>query len=173
MLKAILDRKEERAAQRQSFLRESSDGAAVINFVLNIPGAEKNGEEAECFFGIGWSRLEKLLTQQYPHMPYQIEQIKGACGPELIIKIDRCDDPLKLKHSLVALEEADEIARIFDLDLYSWEYPRAIGREVLGLPARRCFLCSSPASECARSAAHGKEELRAHITGLYKRYSRS
>ena len=48
--------------------------------------------------------------------------------------------------------------------------PQPLGREVLGLPPRKCLLCGRPARECMRSRAHKTEELLAKISEMVAGY---
>ena len=65
------------------------------------------------------------------------------------------DAPAKvLKEMTVDIEEADELGRLFDLDVLDVD-----GRKLERFEERGCLICGAIGKGCARSRAHTVEEL--------------
>ena len=58
-----------------------------------------------------------------------------------------------MKDIAARLENEDRLGRLFDMDVLDTN-GRKLSREELGLPERRCFVCSEPAKGCAWSRKH-------------------
>lgn len=84
-------------------------------------------------------------------------------GCEYIAAID--GDAYRAKAALTALEESFPAARLFDMDVITNEFEH-VSRADIGMQPRRCFLCSAPAAECARSRRHTLDELTDHVHTL-------
>ena len=91
----------------------------------------------------------------------------GVAGPDAIIAVAAPATELKL--ATVAIEDTHPLGRLWDLDVTD---PRmeAVSRRSLGLPARRCLVCSQPAHACARSRAHPLEEVLTAIRAVIDTY---
>ena len=62
----------------------------------------------------------------------------------------------------VKTEESLPNGRLLDIDITD---KRPISRSDLGLPPRRCFICSGVAAECVATQRHSREEIAAFIEG--------
>ncbi|HHV42513.1 MAG TPA: hypothetical protein GXX72_06700 [Clostridiaceae bacterium] len=72
----------------------------------------------------------------------------------------------KIKLLLVKIEETDPLGRLFDFDL--WYEGKQIKRSELGLPARRCLICSDFAIICSKEQRHTLRELQLKIDALLR-----
>ena len=59
---------------------------------------------------------------------------------------------------MVAIEEGHGLGRLFDIDVLAGA-GQIVDRAQIGLPPRGCLVCGAPGAGCARSRAHGIEEL--------------
>ena len=75
------------------------------------------------------------------------------------------DDPVDVKKRCIALETEHLFARLVDLDVYSAGGIQ-VDRGSLGLPSRRCLVCSRPAVECMRLKRHHYREVIAKVHEL-------
>jgi holo-ACP synthase len=88
-------------------------------------------------------------------------------GPEAIYVIDV--EPRLLKLATVRLEDHHPLGRLWDLDVIE-AGPRPFSRKQLMLPARRCFVCERPASECGRSRRHPLSDLLSAVHRIVNNY---
>jgi holo-ACP synthase len=91
----------------------------------------------------------------------------GAAGPDAIISVAAPATELKL--ATVAIEDTHPLGRLWDLDVIDLQM-EAVSRRSLGLPARRCLVCSQPAHACARSRAHPLDEVLTAIRTVIDAY---
>lgn len=139
----------ERRAQCQRRLT-ARYGLPLVSFTLNIPGPVKRNPLIERAYRYGL----KLLRARFRPL-YTAESILDTgCEALLVAR----GDPAALKKMAVGVEDADEIGRLFDIDVMD-EQGRQVSREALGLDGRACLVCGGPAHECARSRAHGVDLL--------------
>ncbi|MBS1228084.1 MAG: Apo-citrate lyase phosphoribosyl-dephospho-CoA transferase [Proteobacteria bacterium] len=85
-----------------------------------------------------------------------LERSSDALGPFAIIAL--AIDPREVKKACIALETAHPAARLIDLDVYSAAGVQ-IDRASLGVAARPCLVCQSPAVDCIRLKRHSLEEV--------------
>jgi holo-ACP synthase len=82
--------------------------------------------------------------------------IMGNDGPALFLSVDSC--PEYTKGLCVEFEEKTFYGKVLDLDIMN-RNGMVIGREHLGLPARKCFICDNPAAVCSSRRLHSPKEL--------------
>lgn len=129
---------------------------SLISFTLNIPGEVKQ-------FPLARAALEEGLHLLQTHFGTQIlqqEVIHPDTGSEGLLALSL--PPHAVKGYTTALEEEHPLGRLFDLDVLGADGV-PLSRTALGLPPRRCLLCSQPAKLCARGRTHSMETLR-HCT---------
>ena len=125
---------------------------------LNIPGREKTPPGSEALFLSIFDRL----VQDFPRASL-LEKSFDALGPYAIIALQM--DPRDAKNRCIALETGHPAARLIDLDVYSASGVQ-IDRASLGVAARSCLVCQSPAVDCIRLKRHSLEEVIAHTHEL-------
>lgn len=150
-LQEILDAREQRAQKQQALLSQYQK--PLICFTMNIPGPEKMNRDIATAFAVGnWLLRERLTGCHIVHKALQ--QNHAGCEAFYVV-----DLPAKqLKQLTIAIEDTDPIGRLFDMDVLDTDGSK-LTREDLGFERRKCLLCDNDAALCARSRAHGLEQL--------------
>ena len=152
-LREILDSRERRAAS-QGTLRERH-AMPVLSYTLNIAGPIKRTELLRRGFDLGLRRLAEQLAR-HGLRPAEELRTEAPTGDEWLCAIP--GEPLTLKRLTCAVEDADALGRLMDVDVLDPQ-GRKIERGEVGLPPRRCLLCEREARLCGRSRAHPEEAL--------------
>lgn len=146
-----------RDARQELLARALAAGRPALLFLsLNLPGPDKSPPGARSLFRWGCARIAESF-----HGSLLLATDCDALGPFALRALDA--DPLAVKRTCIAIEDAQPAARLLDLDVVAAN-GRQIGRASLGLAARRCLLCDEPAVDCMRSRRHamGNVVARAH-----------
>ncbi|SPF32926.1 citrate lyase holo-(acyl-carrier protein) synthase [Candidatus Desulfosporosinus infrequens] len=93
--------------------------------------------------------------------------LRGPEGPILYVAVK--EDVLALKMIAIKFEEKHPLGRCLDLDVYDLK-GKSIGRQELGYPMRKCYLCEDYAHHCVRARRHSKLEVIAYIEEKFKEY---
>ena len=107
------------------------------------------------------------LAQTFPGLS-MLERSSDALGPYAIIAL--AIDPSEVKKACIALETGHPAARLVDLDVYSATGVQ-IDRASLGIAARPCLVCQSPAVDCIRRKRHSLDEVIAKTHELLSTFS--
>ena len=145
----VLAARDRRAARQQELLRQYAK--PLISFTMNIAGPVKRTALIERGFTLGLARLEGQLCAARARVLHR-ETVRKTTGCEALYVVDL--PPQQLKALCVALEEADELGRLFDLDVLDMN-----GAKLAREEERRCLICGSVGKGCARSRAHSVEQL--------------
>lgn len=159
----ILTHKEQRFDLLNQLSQKYSD-ATVLSITLNIPGNIKNNCHIQQLFQSG---LAELCNVFQFNIKMKQNSLGLATGPEAILVVN--DAAKNCKHKAVKFEEAFELGRLFDVDVFE-EQASQISRTKLGFPLRSCYVCEKPAKVCARSQAHSPLEIKSAINNLYHAY---
>ncbi|MGE4276706.1 MAG: citrate lyase holo-[acyl-carrier protein] synthase [Lawsonibacter sp.] len=144
-LEEMLQARDERQLIQQSLLGHFQK--PLLSFTMNIAGPCKRTSLIEFAFNEGLRRLEQKLGA-----PLHQQEKRGVSGCEAFLIYDQ--DTETLKHIAVSIEDADELGRLFDMDVLTPD------GEKLSRPLPRCCLiCDSQVQICARSRAHALDEL--------------
>jgi holo-ACP synthase/triphosphoribosyl-dephospho-CoA synthase len=147
----ILAAREARAATQKALLEKYRK--PLLCFTLNIPGPEKFNRDVSIAFFVGNQLLQDAL-RGVRVLYRQLDRKSTGCEGYYVV-----DMPvMELKRLAVEIEEADAVARLFDMDVLDTD-GRKISREELGLPRRKCLLCDNDAAVCASTRAHGLDAL--------------
>ena len=125
-------------------------GLPLISFTLNIPGPVKRNALIERAYRYGLGLLRASFRPLYTAEAI----LDTGCEALLVVQ----GDPAALKKRAAGVEDADELGRLFDIDVLDAQ-GRQMSREALGLEARACLLCGRAAHVCARSRAHDAAAL--------------
>ena len=152
----VLAARDERAARQQAWLQKYK--RPLISFTMNIPGPVKSNALINAAFQIGQRRVENTL---FAHCIPVLERTQkyAVTGPEALWAAD--GDADQLKKYMCALEEADPLGRLLDLDVIDEN-----GVHVSRGTERKCILCEGPVRICSRSRAHSAEELFMRVTQI-------
>ena len=150
-LQEILDAREQRVERQQILLSQYQK--PLICFTMNIPGPEKMNRDIAIGFAVGnWLLRDRLSG--CPILHKALHRKDTGCEAYYVV-----DLPAKeLKQLTIEVEDTDPIGRLFDIDVIDTD-GRKLTREMLGFDRRKCLLCDNDAAVCARSRAHGLDQL--------------
>lgn len=159
----VLKAKDKRVVLQQKIFEKYPD-QTLVDVNLNIPGPIKNNRYLEKLFNYGIKELENSWD-------------KLGYSYKLVVSLDEdtgCENfyildlPIKIvKKTTINFEDQTELGRLFDADVLIKDKNAAISRRDLGKQPRKCFICSRPAKECARSRRHSVAEMQNYISKLY------
>ena len=152
-LEEMLLAREERWNKRMEL---SEKCESLISVSLCIPMPFRAGEKEKAALRNKCDQIEKLLTEAGFPVDGR-EELDGADGLTMYLLSAGGE---KLKRYCVEIEESLPNGRLLDIDITS-RIP--VGRKELGLPPRRCFICSGAAAECVAMQRHSREEIAAFI----------
>lgn len=149
----ILDARERRAARQRELLAEYQ--SSLISFTMNIPGAVKNSD----LILKGYLEGLRLLRMQLEYAGVPVlhrEERRDFTGNEAFLVVDA--PAPEVKRLTCAIEEADPLGRLFDLDVLGPDGAK-LDRSEVGLGPRSCLICGGPAAVCASRRVHTAREL--------------
>ena len=127
----------------------------LVSFTMNIAGPEKNSPLIRRGFLVGCERLEKAFAAHGVALTL-LERTDEITGCEALYAASGC--ALTAKALCAACEDADELGRLFDMDVIDSD-GRHIPRGELGLQERGCMVCGAAGRGCAARRTHGVEDL--------------
>ena len=160
----MLAARDARVVHQNHFLRRHA--APLISFTMNIAG-EIKADAAICrAFEEGVKRIRRELERlNAPVLEYA--QSTTFTGCEALWAVDA--DAALLKARMCCIEEADELGRLFDIDVIDGN-----GQHLSRKNERSCLICGGPVRAYARSRTHSAQELfrRAHeiIEGHFREH---
>lgn len=163
-LSRILQSREARSDKQKDLISKFNKN--LISFTLNIPG---NIKDSEVYRNIHKEGM-KVILDNLKHKSIPIiykEEIQKSTGSEGYIVVDL--EPLELKRMAIDIEENHFLGRIFDIDVFDFEYNQ-ISRADLGADPRGCLLCNKEARICIRERNHTYEELINKIYEMWQKY---
>ncbi len=166
-LEELLKAREQRAlSQRAAILYHSSP---LLSLTLVMPGAIKNAPVLRRVLDHGrQAALAVCATRSWGLLGQQ--SIDDTAD---LVWMASLTAPLKdLKLAMVALEERHPLGRLWDIDILGADGV-PLSRQTLGLPGRRCLICSNDSHHCARSRSHSPHLLMAEIARRIAHYERS
>ncbi len=155
-MREILEAREARWLRRLELSRRGT----VLTVTLNVPGPDKTAPH--------WVNAHRRLCAilECGLRPFGLryrERNVAADGAEAHFVLGT--DALKAKEIAVRFEEEHPAGRLVDADVMDAS-GRPVGRDVLGLPPRRCLCCGRPARDCAALRAHPLEEVLARAEAI-------
>lgn len=156
----VLRARDERVERQNAFLRRH--GCALISFTMNVAGSIKRDALIERAFREGQRRIARELERMSVPVPEICETLAFA-GCECLWAAD--GDAQTLKQRMCAIEEQDELGRLFDIDVIAPD-----GSHLSRMEERRCLICGGPVRACARSRTHSAEELYQKTHGIIRRF---
>ncbi len=152
-LPEILTAREERSRRIEEALARTA--LPLVSFTMNIPGPLKNSLLIRLGFREGCRRLESALDTS--RLTFSVlSRIEAATGCEILYSVQA--DPMAAKRLCAAIEDADDLGRLFDMDVIA-PGGRKIDRTELDLPQRGCMVCLAPGRGCASRRTHTVDEL--------------
>ena len=151
LLTEILLARENRVRKQQELLQTYQK--PLLCFTMNIPGPVKLDRDISIGFSVGnWLLADALRSTRALHK----EEHREITGCEAYYVVDL--PARQLKQIALDLEDTHPIGRLFDMDVLDVD-GKKLSREDMGYPRRTCLICDEDAAVCARSRAHGLEQL--------------
>lgn len=148
-------------AERQYRLLETH-AAPLISFTMNIAGEIKHNPLIERAFREGVKRIESQLAWHGAAVLECIQTIEfTGCEQLWVVR----GDARQLKIWMQAIEEADALGRLFDIDVIDTS-----GMKLERSAARRCLICDQPAKLCGRNRSHPAQELYLKAGSIIREY---
>jgi len=163
-LDELLLAKDRRAARQDAWLKAYRQ--PLISLTLVTPGPVKDSALYRRSMRAAVAACEALLlTRGWAQAAHQVFWLDT--GPEALWSVDHVG--AEIKAATVALEQAHQIGRLWDIDVIA-PGTGIIGRDSLGGHGRRCLLCDQPAHACSRSRRHPLEQVVQKIEDLLDGY---
>lgn len=158
----MLDAKEKRYYNIKDLTEKYE--APVLSFMLNIPGEDKNFEEAVSFHKKYVDKIKNLLEEKEIKILFE-DYENLVTGMEYLAVLD--GDGCVIKKLMMEVEEESLGGRLLDLDIYDKDFSQ-ISRSSLGLPERKCIICGDTARTCIKEERHKIEELEERVREIIK-----
>lgn len=147
----ILDAREKRAEKQKALLQKYQK--PLLCFTMNIPGPVKLDRDIRLGFYVGCRLLDDAL-RGVKLLYKEQEQTVTGCQAWYVVELSARE----LKQIALELEDTELIGRLFDMDVLDTDGSK-LSREAMGRERRKCLICENDAAVCARSRAHGLEQL--------------
>lgn len=155
-LSEMLEAREARFRRQTALLKL---GMPLVSFSMNLAGPEKRSALSDFAFRQG---LAQLQAQCGPAQGSSVLWQKTGAEALLAYPIPA----QRLKAICMALEEAQPVGRLFDLDVLE-----VSGQKCSRSQPRACLVCGGPAALCARSRAHGLASVQAATQALLEQFA--
>ena len=149
----MMNARERRQAIQNEMLQRH--GLPLCCLTLNIPGPVKTGPWIENVFDEGARFLVASLGRYGMEMAER-KELRECTGYELFLAVR--GEGEELKRIACSLEDRNDLGRLMDIDVLTPDKGK-LSRTELGHAPRRCMLCANEAAVCARSRAHGWQEV--------------
>lgn len=163
-LRDILDAREARAARQRELLETFQ--STLISFTMNIAGPVKNSKIIREGYLEGLERLRMQMDGERVSILH-FEETQAFTGNEALFVVD--GPARKVKRLTCQIEEADELGRLFDMDVMAPDGSK-LDRSEIGLPLRKCLICGGPAAGCASRRTHTVKELQERTQEMLRRH---
>jgi triphosphoribosyl-dephospho-CoA synthase len=144
---------EAREMRQAAVARACTTGRSVIVVSVNVPGPDKCLPGVRCLVRLAGEALGPDLAAQ------PVAEGSDALGPWAMFSAEL--SPAEAKRAAIDIETTLPAGRLLDIDVYD-PAGGQVDRASLGLPARPCLICTSPAVECIRVGRHAAKEV---VTG--------
>lgn len=156
----VLDAREARWQRRLALARER--GCTLVTVTLCLPVAYRTAPEFHRLMGGLFRRFQAILRER--GIPFREEEpLEGADGPALFLTA--AAPAGEVKRVCVEAEGLLPGGRMLDIDVMDGR-GEPVGRSLLGLPPRRCFVCEEPAAVCVSRKVHTKEQIDGRVEEL-------
>lgn len=163
LMNRMLEAKEKRYYKIKSLTEKFE--SPVLSFMLNIPGEDKNFEEAVDFHKKHIEKIKKILEKNELNILFE-DYENLVTGMEYISVLD--GNGSLIKKLMIEVEENSLSGRLLDLDIYDKNFSQ-VSRSSLGLPERKCIICGDTARSCIKEERHKLEELEEKVREIIKK----
>ncbi|MBQ2094639.1 MAG: citrate lyase holo-[Firmicutes bacterium] len=153
--------REARANRQRQLIEEYKK--PVVSLSMNIAGDVKNTPAISMLQKDGETEFKSAAEKAGFALLFE-ERSDAFTGPESLLVFDT-DDAQALKDLGVTLEEETPWGRLFDIDIIGTD-----GEKLSRPQPRRCIVCGGPAADCARSRAHGLDQIKKAADELLGQY---
>lgn len=115
------------------------------------------------------NEMDKLICDIYKEGVQLKLFTTNNAGPHIIMIIN--DDPVKIKETLVFIEDNFLLARCVSMFLYDNKTYREITRKDIGVTERKCIICGEHEDTCQKEKRHTDEEYIRYINKIYIEYT--
>lgn len=157
----ILIEREKRVHRQGELIKKYNNTLLVIR--VNYPGVNKNNHIS---LGIIKEVSKIVLNKFEEDILYRNFNIASE-GPIVTVVIDK--ECKSVKYKVIDIEENHFLGRCVDIDVYD-KGGSSISRAELGLPRRKCYICSDFAQNCVRSRKHSVDEVEKFINIKYEQF---
>jgi holo-ACP synthase CitX len=152
---------EAREAREAAVARACAAAHAVVAVSVNIPGPDKCPPGARHL-----TRLAAAAAAGRELRAWPLDGGLDALGPWATF--GTALPPAAAKRAAIDMETTLPAGRVLDIDVYDSTGSQT-DRASLGLPARSCVICASPAAECMRVGRHTADDVGAAAAELLLR----
>ncbi|MBO4881475.1 MAG: citrate lyase holo-[acyl-carrier protein] synthase [Firmicutes bacterium] len=152
--------REARAARQRQLIEEYKK--PVVSLSMNIAGDVKRTPAISMQQKDGEEDFKAAAAKAGLAMLFE-ERSDAFTGPESMLVFDA--DAQVLKDIGVAIEDETPWGRLYDIDVIGTD-----GEKLSRPEPRRCIVCGGPAADCARSRAHGLDQICEAADGLIGQY---
>lgn len=160
-LPELLSSRESRQTRQRAWLARHQ--CTLISLTMVMPGAVKDTALSRELFCLAWRALETLSQQQgWSWVAWRC--LPQETGSEGLIALDV--PAREVKQATLALEESQPLGRLWDIDVLD-SCGSILSRRDFDLPARRCLICTQPASLCGREQKHSTAQLLTQMETMF------
>lgn len=163
-MQKMLDAKEKRYYKIKSLTEKYN--LPVLSFMLNIPGEDKNFEDAVIFHEKYIKNIKNILEKENIKILWE-EYNNLNTGMEYLAVLN--GEGKFIKEKMIGLEEESREGRLLDIDIYDKDFSQ-ISRSSLGLAERKCIICDDLARTCIKKERHSLNELEKKVREILKNY---
>ena len=163
-MQKMLDAKEKRYYKIKALTEKYN--LPVLSFMLNIPGEDKNFEDAVIFHEKFIKKIKNILEKEDIKIFWE-EYNNLKTGMEYLAVLN--GEGKFIKEKMIGLEEESREGRLLDIDIYDSDF-KQISRSRLGLSERKCIICDDLARTCIKKERHSQDELEKKVREILKNY---
>lgn len=163
-MQKMLDAKEKRYYKIKALTEKYN--LPVLSFMLNIPGEDKNFEDAVIFHEKLIKKIKNILEKEDINILWE-EYNNLNTGMEYLAVLN--GEGKFIKEKMIGLEEESREGRLLDIDIYDRDF-KQISRSSLGLSERKCIICDDIARTCIKKERHRQDELEKKVREILKNY---
>ena len=135
-------------------------GKSIIQLSVNMPGPDKCNESSLTLMQVGLDALAMSSSLTEICIENRLERC-SALGPQSFVLTNQFS--ILVKIICLKIENTHPLGKYLDFDVFS-ENGKRITRVMMGLGARKCFICSRPAKVCAFRGRHSDKKLLMQLT---------
>ncbi len=156
-LQKVLKAREERWKMRKLLVEKWQ--SCLVTVTLCVPVKFRTSNEFRIIFRKLCSSFKELLVTKGEALSFE-SFLQSDDGPAFFIIIN--NEAEEIKRICVEAEELIPGGRMLDIDVMnSCGVP--VGRNDIGLPSRKCFICEKPAAICVSRKLHSPEETYSRV----------